>query len=59
MLLDYLYEHWRTGERIFVECEEGDDPEEILLDNEENPENYNFLGTYTPEEADILGYDTY
>ena len=56
---DYLFYDPETGEQFFVECESESDAFEILLENEFDPDTLVLCGVYDPEDADILGYDTY
>lgn len=57
-LKDYLFTDEESGEEFFVECESLDKAWEIVREYFE--EDYvNYLATYSPEEADILGLDTY
>lgn len=56
---DYLFYDPDSGEHFFVECESESDAFEILLQNEFDPDTLVLCGVYTPEEAEILGYDTY
>ena len=56
---DYLFYDPDTGEHFFVECECLCDAFEILLENEFDPNALVLCGVYDPEDADILGYDTY
>lgn len=62
-MIDYLFEivgedSECCGECFFVECAKGENPwgviAEYFSDEEVVP-----IGEYTPEEAEILGYDTY
>ena len=56
---DFMFEDCYTGEQFFVECENIQRAAEILAEYGILPETINFIGKYTVEEADILGYDTY
>ena len=59
---DYLFEFIRgenEGEMIFVECSNGVNPWDILAEYGWNSFDLNFVNVYTPDEAEILGYDTY
>ena len=64
MLIDYLFENvnedsdW-CGEQFFIECKENEDPWIIVKMNFCTTEDFELIGEYTPEEAEILGYDTY
>lgn len=58
MLRDYLFVSLETGEEFFVETDEGSaKAKEIAIAN--FGEDVRLLGSYLPEQADILGYDTY
>lgn len=62
-MIDYLFEvvgedSDLCGEQFFVECEEIYDAWVIAQDNFLN-EKLQLIGAYEPEEAEILGYDTY
>lgn len=57
---DYLFIDNESGEQFFVECETLDEAWEIARDNwGEETDDLEYLGEYTPAEADILGYDTF
>lgn len=57
---NYLFLDNESGEQFFVECESLDEAWEIALDNwGEETDDLEYLGEYSVEEADILGYDTY
>lgn len=56
---DFLFEDVETGEQFFVETTNLSQAEVILQMSGFEKEQYEFLGKYTVEEADILGYDTY
>lgn len=58
-LWNFLFEDKESGEQFFVECENMKECLEILSENDFERENLNFLGVFSTEEADILGYDTY
>lgn len=58
-MYDFLFIDNVTGEEFFVECDTLNEAWGIVCDNF-GPENEaDFLGRYSPEEAEILGYDTY
>ena len=57
-LRDYLFRDTETGEYYFVECKNQGECEEILEMNGLE-ETAKLVGVYSPEAADILGYDTY
>lgn len=55
-IYDYLFEDVETGEEFFVECETKEEAITTARTYFERP----FLrGIFSPEDADILGYDTY
>lgn len=58
--IDFLFEDQETGEQFFVEVENRfgarDKAWDIAFDNFEDPE---LIGIYSPEDAELLGYDTY
>jgi hypothetical protein len=56
MIYDYLFEDMETGEEFFVET---DSKEEALRVANTYFEEPRLLMICTPEDADILGYDTY
>ena len=57
---DYLFIDNESGEQFFVECETLDEAWEIARDNwGEETDDLEYLGEYTIEEAEILGYDTF
>lgn len=60
---DYLFEcvdedSKLCGEQFFVECDSLEEAWMIADSNFPN-EELDYLGKYDPEEAEILGYDTY
>ena len=55
-MFDYLFLDNESGEYFFVEVETLDEAWEIARENFEDPE---YVDTYSTEEADMLGYDTY
>lgn len=56
---DFLFLDNESGEHFFVECETLTKAWNIVWENFEEDSDIRFLGAYTDEEADILGYDTY
>ena len=57
---DYLFLDNESGEQFFVECESLDEAWEIARDNwGEETDDLEYLGEYSVEEAEILGYDTF
>jgi hypothetical protein len=62
-MIDYLFEivgedSECCGERFFVECAKDENPWDIVAEYFDDEEVVP-IGEYTPEEAEILGYDTY
>ncbi len=57
-LKDYLFIDNGTGEQFFVEHTCLEFAWEVALDNF-NTEDLEYLGEYTVEEAEILGFDTF
>ena len=55
-MYDYLFEDMETGEEFFVERETKEEAITVAKTYFEEPR---FLMVCTPEDADILGYDTY
>ena len=55
-LWDYLFEDDETGEVFFVECETLEEAKRVARDNFDTPK---YLGKYTVDEAEDLGYDTF
>ena len=56
MIYDYLFYDAETGEEFFVECET---KEEAITTAKTYFERPFLRGIFSPEDADILGYDTY
>jgi hypothetical protein len=56
MIYDYLFQDMETGEEFFVECET---KEEAITTAKTYFEEPVLNGIFSPEDADILGYDTY
>lgn len=56
MISDYLFQDMETGEDFFVECETKEEAIAIAKKYFEEPR---FMMRCDPEDADILGYDTY
>lgn len=56
MIYDYLFYDRDTSEEFFVECET---KEEAIATAKIYFEKPILMDTFSPEEADILGYDTY
>lgn len=56
---DFMYEFIESGERFFVECDNMGEAKIILDEYNIKPKEIKFIGKYSVEEAEILGYDTY
>lgn len=56
---DFLFMDNETGEEFFVECENLNKAKVILEMSGFQVNEIKYLGKYTVEEAEILGYDTY
>jgi len=56
MIYDYLFQDMETGEEFFVECET---KEEAITTATTYFKEPILNGIFSPEDADILGYDTY
>ena len=56
---DYLFYDAESGEHFFVECESESEAFDILIENDFDPDELTLCGVYDPEDAEILGYDTY
>jgi hypothetical protein len=56
MIYDYLFQDMETGEEFFVEIET---KEEAVTTAKTYFEEPILIGIFSPEDADILGYDTY
>lgn len=59
MIMNYLYEFTKSGERIFVQADTIEEAEEILEYYEFDEEEIEYLGEFEDWEAEMLGYDTY
>ena len=60
MIRDYLFIDNRSGEEFFVECETKKEAWRIAYDAFGGSlADLDFIDVYSPEEADLLGYDTY
>ena len=55
-MYDYFFEDVETGEEFFVEVETEEEAIEIAERFFDEPV---LKGIFSPEDADILGYDTY
>lgn len=58
MLTDYLFFDHESEDMFCVECETYAEACEIVCEYF-NPEEVEFVEEITPEEAEIMGYDTY
>ena len=58
-MIDYLFIDNESGEEFFVECESLAEAWEIALDNFGYDNELEYIDEFDPEEAEILGYDTY
>lgn len=58
-MLNYLYEDIETGERFFIQAFDDVDRDNIMLENDIDPDEVELIGIYTDEEAEEMGYDTY
>lgn len=58
-MFDYLFIDNESGEEFFVECDTKEEAWEIVRENFGVENDIEYLGKYTVEEAEILGYDTY
>lgn len=56
---NYLFEDFNSGERFFVQCDSYSEAIKILTENDIFATQCWFLGTFTDEEAECYGYDTY
>lgn len=57
----FAFNEWseNEGETFFVECENLPKAWVILEMSGVSPDEVEYIDRYTPEEAEILGYDTY
>lgn len=58
-MLNYLYEDIETGERFFIQAFDEVDRDNVMLENDIDPEEVELIGIYTDEEAEEMGYDTF
>lgn len=56
---DYWFFNNESGEEFFVECETEDEAWEIVEENDLNDGNLEIVQVITPDEADIIGLDTF
>ena len=58
-MLNYLFEDIETGERFFIQAFDDVDCDNIMLENDIDPNEVKFIDIYTDEEAEEMGYDTF
>ena len=58
-MYDFLFIDNETGEEFFVECDTLAKAWVTVYINFGQKSDIHYLGNYTVEEAEILGYDTY
>jgi hypothetical protein len=58
-MYDFLFIDNEIGEEFFVECDTLAEAWETIYVNFGQNSEVEYLGKYTVEEAEILGYDTY
>lgn len=58
-MYDFLFIDEEVGEEFFVECDTLAEAWETVYVNFGQNSDVHYLGKYTIEEAEILGYDTY
>ena len=58
-MYDFLFIDEEVGEEFFVECDTLAEAWETVYVNFGQNSDVYYLGKYTVEEAEILGYDTY
>lgn len=56
---DYWFFNNESGEEFFVECETEEEAWEIVEENDLNDGNLEIVQVITPDEADIIGLDTF
>jgi hypothetical protein len=56
---DYWFFNNESGEEFFVECDTEDEAWEIVEENDLNDGNLEIVQVITPDEADIIGLDTF
>ena len=59
VLKDYLFIDNDSGEEFFVETFSKREAEKIVEENFGEDADIEYIGVYSVEEAEILGYDTY
>lgn len=58
-MMNYLCEDLENGGYFFVQCNSIEEAEAILLENDFNLDEIDFLDVVDDETAEIMGYDTY
>ena len=60
MLTDYCFE-LENGEYVFVEMPDGERVKDVraYLEGQVDCKVVRYVGAYSPEEAEMLGYDTF
>ena len=58
-MVDFLFMDNDSGEQFFVECRDLNEAWAIVRDNFGDDAELEYLGEYSVEEAELLGYDTY
>ena len=58
-MTNYLCEDLENGGYFFVQCNSIEEAEAILLENDFNLDEIDFLDEVDDETAEIMGYDTY
>ena len=56
---DYLFIDNESGEEFFVECDSLGEAWEIAIENFGEDADLAYIDQFDPEEAEILGFDTY
>lgn len=56
---DYLFMDNESGEEFFVECDSLGEAWEIAIENFGEDADLAYVDQFDPEEAEILGFDTY
>lgn len=56
---DFLFMDNDSGEQFFVECRTLNEAWATIYENFGDDVDVEYLGEYSVEEAEILGYDTY
>lgn len=58
-MYDYLFLDNDTGDEFFVECDSLTEAWSTVYENFGEETNIEYLGVYTPKQAEIMGYDTF